>query len=64
MELFYNCKIIGGTVGSGTGPEWTGRDIKEYGTYEIVWLTLNEIKDKNVYDVFFRCFAKTKRYRS
>ena len=54
MELFYNCKIIGGIVGSGTGPEWTGRDIKEYGTYEIIWLNLNEIKDKNVYPLELR----------
>lgn len=54
MEYFYNCKIIGGEVGTGTGPEWSGRDVEKYGTYEVEWLSISEMKDKNVYPIELR----------
>jgi len=49
IQYFYNCKIISGKVGTGTGPEWNGRDIEKYGTYEVVWMPVLELKDKTVY---------------
>ena len=54
MELFYNCKIIGGIVGTGTGPEFNGRDVEKYGTYKVEWLSLEEIKNKIVYPLELR----------
>lgn len=54
IEHFYNCKIISGIVGTGTGPEFSGRDIDKYGTYEVEWLLLNTIKDKNVWPIEVR----------
>ena len=54
MELFYNCNIISGEVGTGTGPEFSGRDIEKYGTYKVEWLSLEEIKDKTVYPLELR----------
>ena len=54
IEHFYNCKIIGGVVGTGEGEEFSDRDIEKYGTYEVEWLPLNDIKDKNVWPVEVR----------
>lgn len=54
IEHFYNCKIVSGVVGTGTGEEFSGRDIDKYGTYEVEWLPLSIIKDKNVWPVEVR----------
>ncbi len=48
-QYFYNCSIVSGEVGTGTGPEWRGRDIEKYGTYELSWIPILEFKDKIVY---------------
>ena len=53
-EHFYNCKIIGGVVGTGTGEEFSNRDIEKYGSYEVEWLDLYTIKDKNVWPIEVR----------
>jgi 8-oxo-dGTP diphosphatase len=49
IQYFYNCKIIGGEVGTGRGPEFTGRDVEKYGTYEVVWIPISLLKDRTVY---------------
>lgn len=49
MEYFYKCKILSGEVGTGTGPEFSDRDVEKYGTYEVVWLSISDLKDRNVY---------------
>jgi 8-oxo-dGTP pyrophosphatase MutT (NUDIX family) len=49
IQYFYNCKIISGEVGTGTGPEWENRDVEKYGTYEVVWMPASELKNKTVY---------------
>lgn len=49
IQYFYKCNIISGKVGTGTGPEWSGRDIEKYGTYEVVWISISLLKDKTVY---------------
>lgn len=49
IQYFYNCKIISGKVGTGTGPEWENRDVEKYGTYEVIWIPISELKDKTVY---------------
>ncbi|NVN97025.1 NUDIX domain-containing protein [Candidatus Nomurabacteria bacterium] len=54
IELFYNCKIIGGVVGTGTGPEFSDRDVEIYGTYKVEWLSLKDIKGKTVYPLELR----------
>lgn len=54
MEYFYECEILSGEVGTGTGPEFSNRDILKYGSYEVEWLPLDNIKDKNVYPLELR----------
>lgn len=54
MEYFYICNILEGEVGTGTGPEFTNRDIEKYGSYEVEWMPLNTIKSKNVYPLELR----------
>lgn len=53
-ELFYNCSIIGGELGTGTGPEWNGRDIEKYGTYALDWVSIGDMKDKTIYPIDLR----------
>lgn len=54
IEHFYNCKIIGGVIGTGTGEEFSGKDIEKYGTYEVEWLNISDIKNKNVWPIELR----------
>jgi ADP-ribose pyrophosphatase YjhB (NUDIX family) len=53
MESFYLCNIVNGEVGTGTGPEFT-RDVDIHGSYEVEWLPISEIKNKNVWPVEVR----------
>lgn len=41
-EYFFNCEIIGGTLGSGVGPEWQP-DSGYQGTYQLEWLDLDDL---------------------
>lgn len=54
MQYYYKCDILSGEVGTGTGPEFSDRDIEKYGSYEVVWLSLETIKDKTVYPLELR----------
>ncbi len=45
-EYFYTCEIIGGELGSGSGPEFSNP--RYVGTHAIEWL---EIKDLDNYDL-------------
>ena len=46
-EFFYTCKIISGTLGTGTGPEFS-RDPAQAGTYGLQWIPLDELAQKDV----------------
>lgn len=46
-ELFYLCRIVSGVIGEIGGPE-LDRDPAVWGQYEPVWLTMAEMKDKNI----------------
>ncbi len=46
-EKFFICKLISGTIGTGTGPEWNEYN-EIYGKYEIVIINVNEIKEYNL----------------
>lgn len=48
QQLFYLCKIAGGTLGTGIGPEST-RDPSEYGTYEIQWIPIDKLANKTIH---------------
>lgn len=41
-EYFFNCEIIGGTLGSGVGPEWQPSSGYK-GTYQLEWLDLDDL---------------------
>jgi ADP-ribose pyrophosphatase YjhB (NUDIX family) len=43
-EFFYNCKIIGGELGTGDGPEYNQdeQNSRNKGTYEPIWISLEE----------------------
>lgn len=43
-EYFFNCEIIGGILGSGTGPEWQ-RGFHYTGTYKIEWVELKNLTE-------------------
>lgn len=43
-ECFYYCRIVGGQLGAGTGEEYKPNSHYS-GTYEPVWVSLNEIKN-------------------
>ena len=47
-EYFYIANYVSGTIGTGTGPEFTNRDVEKYGTYEIKLLEKDEIKNINL----------------
>lgn len=53
-ELFYLCDIVKGEVGKGTGPEWNGRDVEEYGTYRLDWVPVEDMKGKTIYPIDLR----------
>ncbi len=44
QEFYYFCKIIGGQVGTGDGPEYQENSTYD-GTYEPQWLKLSKIAD-------------------
>ncbi len=46
-NLFYVCKIIGGEVGTGDGPEFQGGDYYE-GEHIPEWLSTEEFKEKDI----------------
>lgn len=48
MEHFYMCDIVSGTLGTGTGPEFT-KNSGYVGTYQLEWVEL-----KNIQNIDFR----------
>ncbi len=46
-EIFYFCRITGGQIGTGKGPEST-RDSKKFGIYELQWVPISVLMEKNV----------------
>jgi 8-oxo-dGTP pyrophosphatase MutT (NUDIX family) len=47
-EVFFECKYLNGVIGTGDGEEWTNPDIYKYGSYEIVYVNINELHKINV----------------
>lgn len=47
FEFFYVCQITGGTLGTGTGPEFS-RDRTQFGTYELQWVPIDDLPSKDV----------------
>jgi len=52
-QLFYRCSIVGGTLGTGTGPEFS-RNPETSGTYEIEWMNRRSFREKTVYPLKIR----------
>jgi len=50
-EKFFECEYISGEIGTGTGEEWTNPDIEKYGSYEIIYQSINEINDINLFPI-------------
>ena len=47
-EYFYIADYVSGKIGSGTGPEFTNRDVEKYGTYEVKLVDMKDIKNINL----------------
>lgn len=47
-EYFYVAKYVSGKIGSGTGPEFTNRNVEKYGTYEVKLVDLCEVENINL----------------
>lgn len=47
-EKFFLCDYISGNIGTGTGEEFTKRDEKRYGTYEVEVVNIDKIENMNI----------------
>lgn len=47
-EYFYLSNYISGKIGTGTGPEFTNRDVEKYGSYEVKLVDKENISDINL----------------
>lgn len=47
-EKFFECEIISGILGTGTGEEWQDHDREKYGDFELVNIKLEEIENYNL----------------
>ncbi len=47
-EYFYLANYISGKIGTGTGPEFTSRDIQKYGSYEVKLVDKDNIPNINL----------------
>ena len=47
-EYFYVANYVSGTIGTGTGPEFTDKDMEKYGSYEIKLVPENEVANINL----------------
>ena len=48
MEYFYIAKYVSGELGTGVGEEFTNPDYEKYGSYEVVLVPKEEIKNINL----------------
>ena len=48
-QFHFLARIIGGRLGTGTGPEMTGSYSPESGTYEAVWMEIGDLLVNPVY---------------
>jgi len=55
-EYFYACKIIGGELGSGQGPEFSNP--RYIGTHTIEWLEIKNLKNYNLQPVDIKNFLE------
>lgn len=47
-EYFYIANYVSGIIGTGTGPEFTDRNVEKYGTYEVKLIEFDEVKNINL----------------
>jgi len=48
VEMFFQCKIVGGTLGTGTGPEFS-RDPSVSGVYQVEWISIDSLASRCVF---------------
>lgn len=53
VDLFYECNIVGGVVGTGKGPEYD-RDVSISGVYKVEWIQIKDLSRMNVFPVEIR----------
>ena len=54
FEKFYIAEIISGEIGTGKGEEFTNIDFEKYGSYEIVFVEKDDIKNINLLPEFLK----------
>lgn len=47
-EEFFICNIKSGEVKEGNGPEWTDQNIEKYGSFDIVYINIEDIGKYNI----------------
>lgn len=52
IQYYYLTKIIGGEFGKGNGPEMMGLYDKSHGTYNAVWMSIEDLLRNPVYPEF------------
>ena len=59
-DKFFECSIKSGTLGTGTGPEWTEINIEKYGKYELCMLDISDLDSYNLLPVEIKDKIKEK----
>lgn len=47
-QYYFRVKITGGTFGYGTGPEMAGLYPPEFGTYEAIWMSVDQLRHHDI----------------
>lgn len=48
QEVFYICSKKSGSIKEGIGPEWQNPNFEKYGSYEIVYIPCDKLKNYNL----------------
>lgn len=62
-EEFFVCNIISGDIKAGNGPEWSNQDIEKYGSYDIVYINVEDIHKYNILPIEVKEFL-IKKYEA
>jgi 8-oxo-dGTP pyrophosphatase MutT (NUDIX family) len=53
-EKFFICTYLKGTIGTGTGPEFTNYNLELYGKYDIEYIEVIKISEYNLLPIYIK----------